>query len=199
MSWRSRAGCCWGTKRASKFQKPVSTYLYPYQTCPFSTGRCIIPVGRHLFKAHLEEDLTELMPYFVHCMTSASAHRSDPYKALRTRMQGAARGLGAHCFEIVRFQLDSFPCPAVSRCQYLHPATATGSTYVASMSAVRSVSSLTNSTANFGPFSTSKLKIFCIMINFRFRRSSSTLGSGCVRVCWMICSCSRLASWTSFV
>ena len=23
----SRAGCCWGTKRASKFQKPVSTYL----------------------------------------------------------------------------------------------------------------------------------------------------------------------------
>src|SRR4051812_43622590 len=43
----SLAGCCWGTKRASKFQKPVSTYLsHNYIDGPLKMGeRLYLLVG----------------------------------------------------------------------------------------------------------------------------------------------------------
>jgi hypothetical protein len=66
--------------------------------------------------------------------------------------------------------------------------------YVASMSAVRSVSSFTNSFANLGPLLISKTETFCMVISFLFLKSLKTLWSGCERVCWMICSSSRLVS-----
>lgn len=67
-------------------------------------------------------------------------------------------------------------------------------TYVASISAVRSVSSFTNCFANLGPLLISNTETFCIVINFLFLKSLKTFWSGCEYVCRMVCSCSRLVS-----
>ena len=64
---------------------------------------------------------------------------------------------------------------------------------LASISAVRSVSSFTNSLAYFGPFVTSKEMTFCRFMSFLFLRSASVLGSA-VFVRWMVWSCSREVS-----
>lgn len=64
--WKKMEG--WGPKRASKFQKPVSTYLCFELVLLASLdadGLCV-PVCRHLFEAHLEEDLPEFSPDFVY-------------------------------------------------------------------------------------------------------------------------------------
>ena len=38
--------------------------------CALESGRRL-PVGWHLLEAHFEEDLTEFMPYFVHCRSKS--------------------------------------------------------------------------------------------------------------------------------
>ena len=62
----SRAGCCWGTKRASKFQKPDSTSLQLSLAGYVVRGGANVPICGHLCKAHLKEDLSKFMPHFVH-------------------------------------------------------------------------------------------------------------------------------------
>lgn len=39
--------------------------------CALESGRSL-PVCWHLLKAHFKEDLSELMPYFVHCRSKIS-------------------------------------------------------------------------------------------------------------------------------
>lgn len=65
---------------------------------------------------------------------------------------------------------------------------------VASISAVRSVSSLTNSLAYFGPLLTLNVIAFLGVTSFRFLRSASTFASGCVLVCCIVSSCSLVVS-----
>lgn len=67
-------------------------------------------------------------------------------------------------------------------------------TNLAIMSAVRSVSSLTTSRANLGPLSSWKLIRFFMVTNLRFLRSTITFASGCVWVCEMVRSWSRVTS-----
>jgi hypothetical protein len=91
-------------------------------------------VGWHLLKAHLEEDLPELMSNFVEWMKC-------------TGVLVSPKGL-----EIVRFESSSFPGTPK---RPLIPITAwvfDYETYDASISAVKSVSSFTISKAHFGPF-----------------------------------------------
>src|SRR5690242_14619651 len=58
----SRAGCCWGTKRASKFQKPESTKLdHVSLRYALIFTQCLL-ASRHLNKALREEDVPELLP-----------------------------------------------------------------------------------------------------------------------------------------
>lgn len=68
MSWRSRAGCCCGTKRVSKFQKPDSTKLELWLVGVERDEGGGLPVGGHFGEAHFEEDITELGTDFVQGM-----------------------------------------------------------------------------------------------------------------------------------
>lgn len=67
-------------------------------------------------------------------------------------------------------------------------------TNLAIMSTVKSVSSLTTSRANLGPLSILKLVLFFMATSLRFLRSTTTFASGCVLVCEMIRSWSRVKS-----
>ena len=46
-------------------------FRHIYESIMSSIGRCldsrVLPIGGHLFKAHLEKNLPEFMAYFVHC------------------------------------------------------------------------------------------------------------------------------------
>lgn len=67
-------------------------------------------------------------------------------------------------------------------------------TNLATISAVKSVSSLTTSRANLGPLSILKLVLFFMATSLRFLRSTTTFASGCVLVCEMMRSWSRVKS-----
>src|SRR4051794_13904051 len=70
VSWTSRAGCCWGTKRASKFQKPESTKLRRDVVSPLFSrkrynGVVVLLARRHLNEALTEENVPELLADLV--------------------------------------------------------------------------------------------------------------------------------------
>ena len=140
MSCNSRAGCCCGTKRASKHQKPDSTKEEVGISAKLTVGGDQIRwatcqrVGSDL--PHLEEDVAHLLSH------------------LQQGMECTAIRIYAFCFEIVLFELCCFPGTTIQDRIQWEGKKGRRHAYDVSISTVRSVSGFAVEVLKFGPFRT---------------------------------------------